>query len=67
MVKTGDRVSHVYNGKLVGTVIKLVEHAGTEHFEGGTSARKFYAVVKLDTPQESNDTFTADINDLMRE
>lgn len=67
MVKAGDRVSHVYNGRLIGTVIKLVERAGTEHFEGGTSARKFYAVVQLDRPQESGDTFTADINDLMRE
>ena len=45
MVKTGDRVNHVYNMSLVGTVIQLVERAGTEHFEGGTSAKKFFAVV----------------------
>ena len=67
MVKAGDRVSHVYNGKLIGVVVRLVESAGVEHFEGGTSAKKFYAVVQLDKPQESGDTFTADINDLMRE
>lgn len=67
MVKTGDRVNHVYNISLVGTVIQLVEKAGTEHFEGGTSAKKFFAVVKLDKPIDSAETFTADINDLMRE
>jgi len=67
MIKSGDRVSHVYNGKLIGTVVQLVERPGTEHFEGGTSARKFYALVKLDRPLDGNETFTADINDLMRE
>lgn len=67
MVKTGDRVSHVYNGSLIGTVIQLIERAGVDHFEGGTSARKFYAVVRLDRPREGQETFTADINDLMRE
>jgi hypothetical protein len=64
MVKVNDRVSHVYNMKLVGTVIQLVEGQAHEHFEGGTSARKFYAVVKLDGAEQ---TFTANINDLMRE
>lgn len=64
MIKVGDRVSHVYNGKLIGTIIQLVERPGTEHFEGGTSARKFYAIIKRDNLDE---TFVADINDLMRE
>lgn len=67
MIKTGDRVSHVYNMSLKGTVIQLVEHAGVEHFEGGTSARRFYAVVRLDSPREGQETFTAPTNDLMRE
>jgi hypothetical protein len=67
MIKVGDRVSHVYNGKLIGTVTQLVERAGTEHFEGGTSARKFLAIVRLDIPQGGSESFTADINDLMRE
>lgn len=67
MIKPGDRVSHVYNMRLVGTVVQLVEQAGTEHFEGGTSARKFYAVVRLDKPADGNETFTAATNDLMRE
>jgi hypothetical protein len=67
MIKAGDRVSHVYNMSLKGTVVQLVEHAGVEHFEGGTSARRFYAVVKLDTPQAGQETFTAPTNDLMRE
>jgi hypothetical protein len=67
MVKTGDRVSHVYNMSLKGTVIQLVEHAAVEHFEGGTSARRFYAVVRLDSPRDGQETFTAPINDLMRE
>lgn len=67
MIKPGDRVSHVYDMRLVGTVLNLVEQAGTEHFEGGTSARKFLAVVRLDKPREGQETFTANINDLMRE
>ena len=67
MIKPGDRVSPVYDMRLVGTVVNLVEHAGTEHFEGGTSARKFLAVVRLDRPREGQETFTANINDLMRE
>lgn len=67
MIKSGDRVSHVYNMSLVGTVVQLVEQSGTEHFEGGTSARKFYAVVRLDKPQNGQETFTAPTNDLMRE
>ena len=67
MIKPGDRVSHVYNGKLIGTIVQLIERAGTEHFEGGTSAKKFYALVRLDKPIDGNETFTADINDLMRE
>ena len=67
MIKPGDRVNHVYNMRLAGTVVQLVERAGTEHFEGGTSAKKFFAVVKLDKPVDSAETFTADINDLMRE
>ena len=67
MIKTGDRVSHVYNMSLKGTVVQLVEHAGVEHFEGGTSARKFFAVVRLDKPTEGKETFTAPTNDLMRE
>ncbi len=67
MIKPGDRVSHVYNMSLKGTIIELVEHAGVEHFEGGTSARRFYAVVKLDNPQNGQETFTAPTNDLMRE
>jgi hypothetical protein len=67
MIKAGDRVSHVYNMRLVGTVVQLVEHSGTEHFEGGTSARKFFAVVRLDKPMDGNETFTAPTNDLMRE
>ena len=67
MIKPGDRVSHVYNMSLKGTIIQLVEQAGIEHFEGGTSARRFYAVVKLDTPQNGQETFTASTNDLMRE
>jgi len=53
--------------RLVGTVVNLVEQAGTEHFEGGTSARRFFAVVKLDKPREGSETYTANINDLMRE
>jgi hypothetical protein len=52
---------------LKGTIIELVERAGVEHFEGGTSARRFYAVVKLDNPQNGQETFTAPTNDLMRE
>lgn len=67
MIKTGDRVSHAYNINLVGTVVGLIEQAGVEHFEGGTSARKFYAVVRLDRPRDGQETFTAPINDLMRE
>jgi hypothetical protein len=67
MIKSGDRVNHVYDMRLAGTVVKLIEQAGTEHFEGGTSARKFYAVVKLDKPVEGQETFTAATNDLMRE
>ncbi len=67
MIKSGDRVNHVYNMRLVGTVVQLVEQAGTEHFEGGTSARKFYAVVRLDKPIDGQETFTAATNDLMRE
>jgi hypothetical protein len=67
MIKPGDRVSHVYNMKLIGTVVQLVEQAGVEHFEGGTSARRFYAVVRLDKPQDGQETFTAATNDLMRE
>jgi hypothetical protein len=67
MIKQGDRVSHVYDMRLVGTVVNLVEQAGTEHFEGGTSARRFFAVVRLDKPREGQETFTANINDLMRE
>jgi hypothetical protein len=67
MIKPGDRVSHVYNMSLKGTVIQLVEHAGVEHFEGGTSARRFFAVVRLDVPQSGQETFTAPTNDLMRE
>jgi hypothetical protein len=67
MIKPGDRVNHVYNMSLVGTVMQLVEQAGTEHFEGGTSARKFYAVVRLDKPVNGQETFTAATNDLMRE
>lgn len=65
MIKPGDRVSHVYNGKLVGTVVRLVESPGHEHFEGGTSARRFEAIVRLDAAPDQ--TFTANINDLMRE
>jgi hypothetical protein len=67
MIKVGDRVSHVYNGKLVGTIVQLIEQAGVEHFEGGTSARRFYAIVRLDKPQAGQETFTAPTNDLMRE
>ncbi len=67
MIKPGDRVSHVYDMRLVGTVVNLVEQAGVEHFEGGTSARRFFAVVRLDKPQPGAETFTANINDLMRE
>ncbi len=67
MIKPGDRVSHVYDMRLAGTVIQLVEQSGTEHFEGGTSARKFFAVVRLDKPAEGKETFTAPTNDLMRE
>lgn len=67
MVKPGDRVFHVYNGRLVGTVIQLNEAASTVHLEGGTSARKFQAVVRLDKPEGDVDTFTAEVNDLMRE
>ena len=67
MIKPGDRVNHVYNMRLAGTVIQLVEQAGVEHFEGGTSAKKFFAVVRLDKPFEGNETFTAPTNDLMRE
>jgi hypothetical protein len=67
MIKPGDRVNHVYNMRLAGTVVQLVERAGTEHFEGGTSAQKFYAVVRLDKPTDGQETFTAAINDLMRE
>ena len=67
MIKPGDRVSHVYDMRLAGTVIQLVEQSGTEHFEGGTSARKFFAVVRLDKPTEGKETFTAPTNDLMRE
>ena len=67
MVKTGDRVNHVYDMRLAGTVVQLVERAGTEHFEGGTSAQKFYAVVRLDKPTDGQETFTVAINDLMRE
>jgi hypothetical protein len=65
MIKPGDRVSHVYNGKLIGVVVRLVESAGVEHFEGGTSARRFEAVVELESAP--GQTFTANINDLMRE
>jgi hypothetical protein len=53
--------------RLVGTVVQLIERSGTEHFEGGTSARKFLAVVRLDRPTGDSESFTADINDLMRE
>jgi len=67
MIKPGDRVSHVYDMRLVGTVMNLVEQAGTEHFEGGTSARRFLAVVRLDKPRDGAETYTANINDLMRE
>lgn len=67
MIKTGDRVNHVYDMRLVGTVVQLIERAGTEHFEGGTSARKFLAVVRFDRPIGDSESFTADINDLMRE
>lgn len=67
MIKPGDRVSHVYDMRLVGTVVNLVEQAGTEHFEGGTSARRFLAVVRLDKPRDGAETYTANINDLMRE
>ena len=31
MIKTGDRVNHVYDMRLVGTVVQLIERAGTEH------------------------------------
>lgn len=65
MIKPGDRVSHVYNGKLVGKVIMLIESPGKDHFEGGTSARRFEALVELDSAP--GQTFTANINDLMRE
>lgn len=67
MIKTGDRVNHVYSMRLLGTVVQLVEQAGIEHFEGGTSAKKFFAVVRLDKPVDGNETFTAPVNDLMRE
>lgn len=67
MIKPGDRVFHVYNGRLIGTVIQLNEAVSTVHLEGGTSSRKFQAVVKLDKPQGDVETFTADVNDLMRE
>jgi hypothetical protein len=67
MIKPGDRVFHTYDGRLIGTVIQLNEIASTVHLEGGTSARKLQAVVRLDTPRGDVDTFTADINDLMRE
>jgi hypothetical protein len=64
MIKVNDRVNHVYNMKMVGTVVQLVEGQAYEHFEGGTSARQFFAIVRLDG---SDNTFTANINDLMRE
>lgn len=67
MIKSGDRVNHVYDMRLTGTVVQLVERAGTEHFEGGTSARKFFAIVRLDKPINGQETFTAATNDLMRE
>ena len=67
MIKPGDRVNHVYDMRHAGTVVQLVERAGTEHFEGGTSAQKFYAVVRLDKPTDGQETFTVAINDLMRE
>jgi len=65
MIKPGDRVSHVYNGKLIGIVVRLIESAGIEHFEGGTSARRFEAVVELENMPGK--MFVANINDLMRE
>jgi hypothetical protein len=51
----------------MGTVVQLIEQAGVEHFEGGTSSKKFFAVVRLDKPVDGKETFTAPINDLMRE
>ena len=67
MIKPGDRVSHVYDMRMIGTVVNLVEQSGTEHFEGGTSARRFFAVVKLDKPQGGSETYISNVNDLMRE
>ena len=64
MIKRNDRVNSVWDIRLVGTVIDLVENGGTEHFEGGTSAKKFQALVKLDN---SDKIVKIDINDLMKE
>jgi hypothetical protein len=64
MIKVNDRVNYVYDIRLIGTVVELLELGGTEHFEGGTSAKKFMAIVKIDN---SDRKIKVDINDLMKE
>jgi hypothetical protein len=65
MIKQGDRVFHVYNGKMRGKVVALREVAIKTNSTGGAMSKSLVAVIALNGDEEH--LFEAPVGDLMRE
>jgi hypothetical protein len=65
MIKQGDRVFHVYNGKLRGKVMALREVAIKTNSAGGAMSKSLVAIVALNGDEEQ--LFESPVGDLMRE
>ena len=65
MIKQGDRVFHVYNGKMRGKVLALREVAIKTNSSGGAMSKSLIAVIALNG--DENQLFEVPVGDLMRE
>ena len=64
MVKVGDKVYHVYNGKLKGIVRELRRTKSSYHLDAGSSSESLVALIEV---AGINDLVPAAVGDLMRD
>lgn len=64
MVKVGDKVFHVYNGKLKGIVRELRRTKSNYHLDAGSSSESLVALIEV---AGANELVPVPIGDLMRD